>query len=412
MKKILDKSLLIYMIMNLIYILVGSLLVLLRFYDIKYFSYGYIVLLGINILIILLLFIKKKYKKNKVDIFLLLIIIFAFISYLFAYKPHKALFGEWGRYEGLFEICYYMTTIFLTSYIKKEDRKILIYSILIFGLIECLYAYAQKLNLFNAHTMIHKGSRWATGFCTNPNFFGTLMLLCICYSIGLYIESKDRLKIGLFLVFTYLFSIGILLSKARSAMVGLLVVMILLLVYSIKNKHIKKYIVLLLLLIFSFSFIQSLNLTSVVKDFTRTKSEIVEISKGNVNDRYGSGRIYIWKETLKVVPRYIVHGIGIDSLANVLDGKPIIREGKIVDKAHNEYLQILVTMGIFSLISYLCMHFIILKNGIKNTFKTHEIYFLLPVIGYLVQAQFNISVIEVAPIFYIALGLLIDRGIE
>ena len=100
-------------------------------------------------------------------------------------------------------------------------------------------------------------------------------------------------------------------------------------------------------------------------------------------------------------------------LVLITDGKQITRvlykHVYVVDKAHDEYLQILVTMGIFSLISYICMHFLIIKEGIKNTLKQHEIYYLLPVIGYIVQAQFNISVIEVAPIFYIALGLLINR---
>jgi hypothetical protein len=45
----------------------------------------------------------------------------------------------------------------------------------------------------------------------------------------------------------------------------------------------------------------------------------------------------------------------------------------------------------------------------KDNKKNKEIYLILPIIGYLVQAQFNISVIEVAPFFYIGLGLLIDR---
>ena len=75
------------------------------------------------------------------------------------------------------------------------------------------------------------------------------------------------------------------------------------------------------------------------------------------------------------------------------------------DKVHNEYLQILITEGIFCLISYLVMYGIICIRGMKNSFKNKEIYLLLPVIGYLVQAFFNISVIEVAPIFFIALGL-------
>ena len=409
LREILDVSLPIYIIFNLLYILVGSCLVFNNYLKFRIFSYGYIGLFAINLFIILFIFLKKKYKKNKIDIFLILIIIFAVISTIFAYKPEKALFGEWDRYEGLFMICYYMTIVFITSYLKKEDRKMIVYSILVFGFIQCMYAYAQKLNIFNAHARIKDGYRWATGFTSNINFFGTLMLLCMGYSIGLYIESKEKIRTVVFLILTYLFSLGLLLSKARSCFVGLIAIMIILFIYAIKNKYIKKYIVLFLVLTFSIIFMQSLKLTPVILKFNQTTSEIKEIAKGNADDSYGSNRIALWKETIKIVPKYIIHGVGVDNFGNILDGKPIRYTKFIFDKAHNEYLQILVTMGIFSLISYLCMHFIIVKNGIVNTFKNKEIYYILPVIGYLIQAQFNISVIEVAPIFYISLGLLINR---
>ena len=41
--------------------------------------------------------------------------------------------------------------------------------------------------------------------------------------------------------------------------------------------------------------------------------------------------------------------------------------------------------------------------------KDKKTYLLIPVVGYLIQAFFNISVIEVAPMFYMALGLCINK---
>ena len=137
---------------------------------------------------------------------------------------------------------------------------------------------------------------------------------------------------------------------------------------------------------------------------------------GDFNNDYGTGRMELWKKTIPIIPKYLLHGVGVDCFSNVIDGRPIWRikaDGyrAFFDKAHNEYLQILVTMGIFSLISYLCLHFVIIKNGIKNAFKTQHLYYVLPIVGYLIQAQFNFSVIEVAPFFYIALGLCTNRKI-
>ena len=412
MKKIKDKYLLIYIFINLIYILISSFLALNQYISSKLFSYGYIVLLGINILIILILFFKKKYKKNKIDIFLLLIIIFAGISTIFAYDSNKALFGAWDRYEGLFTVSYYITLLFITSFLKKEDRKKVVYGILIFGFIQCMYAICQKLNLFNTHTKIVHGWRWTTGFTSNRNFFGILMLVCIGYSFGLFLKSKDILRIAFYLFLIYLFSIGLFLSKSIGCLLGLTAIIIIVIIYAIKNKNIKKLISIFIVLIFNFIFLECIHLTGYIHDIKEIKTDVVEISKGNITDEQGTGRVKLWKETIKIVPKYIIHGVGVDNFGNVIDGRPIVnKELKLsYDKAHNEYLQILVTMGIFSLISYLCLHFIIIKNGIKNAFKNKEIYLILPVIGYLIQAQFNISVIEVAPIFYIGLGLLVDRN--
>ena len=139
--EIFNKFLLIYIILNLFYILIGSYLVTEKYISIKIFSYGYIPLLTVNLIIILILLLTKKYKNNKIDIFLLLIIIFAIISTIFAYKPMKALYGEWMRYEGFFTICYYITILLLTSFLKKEYRKKVVYFILTLGFIESIYAF-------------------------------------------------------------------------------------------------------------------------------------------------------------------------------------------------------------------------------------------------------------------------------
>ena len=140
-----------------------------------------------------------------------------------------------------------------------------------------------------------------------------------------------------------------------------------------------------------------------------TGTEATEIAKGNLDDSYGTKRMYIWKRTVEIVPKHIWHGVGVDSFHKAFDGKALIRKTKtkaiIYDKAHNEYLQLLITQGIFSLIAYLSLCGYVLFCGLHRSIKHNELYLVLPVIGYLVQAFFNISVIEVAPIFWLAMGL-------
>ena len=404
MKKVRSLLLPIYLIMNVLYIFIGTYLVKMNIINIDKYAYVYIGLLAFNALLIILMFIFKKYRKNKIDIFLLLIIIFGVISTIFAYRRKTAIIGEWGRREGILTISYYMSLLYLCSYVKDKDKKKIIFFILLGGFVEFLYATMQKFGLFNVKTITHEGDIWATGFSINPNFFGQLMIVCLSYSIGLFIESKDKLFSYFIAILIYCYFLGILISNTLSCLLGLMVVMVYLLIYSIRKKKIKKYIIISLLLIFTFTFASLKNITFLKKDLFRIGNESKEIAKGNFKDDYGSGRIQLWKATVKEIPKYMIHGIGVDNFAYILDGKPIRRKTYYYDKAHNEYLQILITMGIFSLISYLCLHFIIIKNGIKK-----EVYLFLPAIGYLVQAMFNISVIEIAPFFYMTLGFLVDR---
>jgi putative inorganic carbon (HCO3(-)) transporter len=134
--------------------------------------------------------------------------------------------------------------------------------------------------------------------------------------------------------------------------------------------------------------------------------EVKEISTGNLNESYGTNRVHIWKETIKVVPKNIYFGVGIDNFLNAFGDEPLKSErGRMIDKAHNEYLQILITEGIFTLIAYLIFLISICLKGLKM----NSIY-LIPVFGYLVQAFFNISVIEVAPLLYILMGFIAKKA--
>jgi putative inorganic carbon (HCO3(-)) transporter len=83
----------------------------------------------------------------------------------------------------------------------------------------------------------------------------------------------------------------------------------------------------------------------------------------------------------------------------------------IFDKAHNEYLQIAYASGIPALLVYLSLVFTVIKTSFKNLNNNPlMIPLLCGVIGYLVQAFFNISVVSVAYIYWIFLGALMHMA--
>ena len=106
-------------------------------------------------------------------------------------------------------------------------------------------------------------------------------------------------------------------------------------------------------------------------------------------------------------------GFGLDTMYIALEanfrGQIIGDLGRYVnwDKAHNEYLNIAVSSGIPSLLAYLGFLFFALKKGLKKM-KINEAYvpLLAAIIGYLVQAMFNIQVVMVYYLFFAYLGIL------
>lgn len=418
------KLLVAYLIANLAYILIGSFIFMTGSITEKFhyleFSYGLRVLLALNIIVFIAICVKKHYKKSIIHLFIVLIAVFGVISVVFALNQDVALNGYTKRNEGLFSILYYLSILLLSSFVSKDYKKVLVKCILVCGAFHAIYAICQIYEWLNVKTYTHTYSHfdetlntvvrntriWALGCTTNPNVFGAYMLICISYAIGFFIDNKKLIKKIIFGLLIALFMFGIMISNCMSAVVGLAFVGIFVLVYSIKNKLFKELIIIFSIIASMAGLAIALDKTKLVRDVKRTADQSLELVKGNADDSYGTNRIFIWKETLKVVPKYLLHGAGIDNFYYAFDGGPIIYRNMAFDKAHNEYLQTLVTQGIFALISYLALYGYISIKGIKKCFKNKETYLILPVLGYLVHAFFAFSVIELAPIFYMALGLV------
>lgn len=407
------KLLVVYLLVNLLYILLGSYMFVTGNINpnFHYFNLarGLKKLFEYNVIVFLVIVFEKKYKRNWAHLGILLIAVFACISAHFAVEKSMALDGYFGRFEGLYAILYYLSVMLLATFVSDKYKKFLVVSILLCGVVQACFAICQCFNLFNVKLFYHKKNLWIVGLTNNPNFLGTYMLLCLSYSLGLFVDCKNVIKSVLYVILIALFTFGLLICNAASAAVGLIFVMLYVLAFCLKKEHYIKLIALFAIIVSVTCVVTKLGKTTLLKDVAKVGQEATEVAKGNLDDNYGTKRMYIWKETVKVVPQYLWHGVGIDNFTKAFDGKALfLRTGSrtiMYDKAHNEYLQTLVTQGIFSLISYLALYGYVTLRGIRTSFKQDKIYLVLPVMGYLVQAFFNISVIEVAPIFFMALGL-------
>jgi O-antigen ligase len=122
----------------------------------------------------------------------------------------------------------------------------------------------------------------------------------------------------------------------------------------------------------------------------------------NLNDTAGSYRMYIWRGAFHLFLLYWPFGIGPDHL---IYAKLITPAHEIADKAHDIYLEMGLTMGIFTLLSYLTFLGIILRK-----WKTEIGFVLFTMIAvYLIQGVANIDIVVIMPLFWIVLGLAISE---
>lgn len=137
-------------------------------------------------------------------------------------------------------------------------------------------------------------------------------------------------------------------------------------------------------------------------------------------EKLGSMRGYIWARSLPLLKENLILGSGPDSFIyrfpqNDLLGKYYAYEdpNTVVDKPHNLYLQIALNEGLIALIAFLAIMVIYIFDSLKlyafkNEYDKSQIIGIgtcLGVIGYLFAGIFNDSVVSVAPVFWIVLGV-------
>ncbi len=128
-------------------------------------------------------------------------------------------------------------------------------------------------------------------------------------------------------------------------------------------------------------------------------------------DDWGTHRGYIWRNALECFMDLSfmkkIIGYGPETFGILLIRKTADNPYKeIFDSAHNEYLQILITMGIAGLTTYIAALIIFLKNCLKNNQEnTYVVAIAFGVICYSTQAFVNLNIPIVAPIIWLLLGM-------
>lgn len=144
-------------------------------------------------------------------------------------------------------------------------------------------------------------------------------------------------------------------------------------------------------------------------------------------EQLGSGRGYIWSRSLPLLKHTLLIGYGPDTFAAHFPQDDFIGKikafgsiGILVDKPHNLYLQTAINTGVVSLIALLGILGTYLIQSLKlyfndafcENYSVFGVSVLVAIIGYLGAAFFNDSVVSVAPVFWILLGVGISINLK
>ncbi len=144
-----------------------------------------------------------------------------------------------------------------------------------------------------------------------------------------------------------------------------------------------------------------------------TINELYSVMHGDVRNSFGSSRIQIWRECLRLFHESPLLGGGPGTISLRLDidfSRFVAETGKTltssVDNAHNAYLQILTDTGLLSLILYLAAMIITTLKAARTGLEKP----LLLAIGgallcYWVQDFFGLGLFLVAPVMWILWAL-------
>ena len=390
------------------------------------------IILYVSIPFLLFIYIKdivdKKRKLDVYDYLFYILVVLGIISCMFSIDKITSIFGKAFRHEGFLSmLSYYLLFINWKENGNNEDIKKFLKLLVVLTVINSIYSLFQMYTNFNfILKYVDYDGKMASGLCGNPNFFGSLIVTVLSIVTCNFLIDKEKLNYKKILLLILLF-VSLINSESTGPILTYIIFLafLFLFLYIKKYRILKRSLVLLIILVISYLILMLMNNNFIVDDkgnkISKNESSISSIKKTVKSG--GNGRLKIWENSLDIVKDNPIIGVGFDNfefaypnpkIENKLNlvltdssTKKEVQYYYIVDNAHNVYLHTAVSTGLLGLIPYLLLCLFVFIKGLKFKNKL-GILLLSGFVAYSIQAFANISVIQVAPIYYIIMGLILS----
>ena len=355
--------------------------------------------------------------------FFLTLHIFMFLSLIFSQDIARVNRNQTTNEYPIFFVGYYCLMFAAFQISTTKLRKYVLFTFISLALSEGILAVLQtfRIRIMPVLWQAAGNETNAFGLTHNTNLWGGLSVIFFGATVGAYIFAKKNLSRVIFGIISVIAAYASFGSNARLAWVGDFCVIVFYLVsLLIMRKRDKKLYASRLKAYFLWlSLFAGCIVVAILLRPDAIKNRIMAIlsdfdSDMSENHLAGSGRFYLWNIAWQSFKKHWVFGVGLDNLKGAFTENPLwFSYMKVSNQAHNEYLQVLATQGLFAFINYFSLLLITLVKGIKRVLKCEEEedrvvtwIFLSMLVGYMVASFFLFRAFNVVMYFFIVIGMI------
>lgn len=344
----------------------------------------------------------------------------ALLSSLASVHPRLTLFGAPGRYEGLLTVVCYVVVFFAGAHFFGSAAGFRTLSVaagaaaavaIVYGLVQ-----VRVPPLFAGEAVIRE---WYASFglprvfstLGSPVVFGGYLSVMIPLLLALALSTEGRARsVWLFVAALGVVAAAATLTRAAWLAVGVGTAFF---VGMIGPAARRRHRVALAVVAAAVVAAAAVLFTSI-----GAPEQITERVTSSVSVQVGSAaqRVYIWRRTAELIGRRPLLGWGLDTLREIFpyDRPALVRyfglRPVIIDKAHNDLLQVAVSVGLPGALAYAAAWVLIIAAAVRA--RRHQAGpdrilaagAVAGLCGYLIQAQFSFSTVALAPGVWLLAG--------
>ena len=334
--------------------------------------------------------------------------------------PYSSFWGSLERMGGLFTFWHYFVYfIILISVFRTESQWLNLFKVVIgVGVLSAFYGFLQRTEI---EWVVGSGNRSRIfGTIGNPALFAGYQIVCAFLALTLFFRSSDSNNIKIFYGSSALImTIAALMTAVRGSVLGIgvgFLAFALLYTAAYRSNKAKKVLLGLIAGLFMFVIFALLFKDS---SFVKSSGYLTRITDFSLQNHTIQTRFWAWEAGLKgwkEKPKTILFGWGPENF-NIPFSRyfnPLFYRGPgsetLFDRAHNMFVEILVTMGLAGFLTYLWIFGASLRSLWRMIYRKdtmlYSVGFISLLIAYAIHNSFIFDTSANFLVFFTILGFI------